>query len=138
MATNPIRPMSVEELADDLRLSASGADSASAVEHLRTAKPKASPAACASYRREERVQFQFMVFYQVLMGVLALLTLILLVWAGYLIFKAEPKAFQAVLSGVAALVASGGVLFLNRQRNDARKIFEAAQKSLDTGGCAEA
>jgi uncharacterized BrkB/YihY/UPF0761 family membrane protein len=121
--------LSTDELAAQLWLSVVG-DSAGL-----EAPAKASKAACAAFAREERMQFHFVVFYQTLVAVLALLALLLLIVAGYLLLREPPRNVEALLSGVGTLVASGGALFLTRQRKDARKMLAAAQKNLNDGQC---
>lgn len=95
--------------------------------------PTATPAQCAVYRREEQLQYKFMVFYQILVAVLAVLALLLLVYAGYLLTR-DDQSFQAALAGVAALVTGGGALFLLQQRTDARKRHAAATRALGRCG----
>lgn len=117
----------VERLAEELQLIVEGdAD-------IHAAGPPGR-SACASYRKEERLQFRFMAFFQTLVAVLGVLTLLLLVVAAYHVFKQDKDAVDGVLAGVGAIVSGAGALFLERQRQDARDALKAAQKLLERCG----
>jgi hypothetical protein len=86
-------------------------------------------AACASFRREEKIQLAFLVVFQLLVLILAIATLALLVWALYEV--AVGNSAKNLLSGVGAVVTGAGTYFLSRQRTDARVAHKAAQKGLE-------
>lgn len=115
---------SIDELAAELQLSVEGEPG----QFDAAAAPGAG--ACASYRREERLQFRFMAFFQALMAILGALTLLLLVVAGYHVFKQDKDGVNGVLAGVGAIVGGAGTAWLSKQRQDARTAFRAAQKLL--------
>lgn len=89
-----------------------------------------SRAQCASYKREERLQYKFKVFYQLLLAVLAVLTLALLIFCGYMLVQND-AAFKWVVAGVTAIVTGGGSVFLTTQLADARDQHKAAVEALE-------
>lgn len=88
---------------------------------------------CAALRREERLQYTFMVLYQVIVLVLAFVVLALLLFAAVRIVKAN--AFEAIISAAGALVSGAAATFLLAQRRDARDAHVAALKALENRGC---
>ena len=88
---------------------------------------------CASLRREEQLQYNFMFIYQTLVLIFAVVVLVLLIFAGWRIATGAPS--QAVIAGAGALVGGASAVFLIRQRADARDTYKAAQAGLAKHGC---
>jgi len=123
-----------DEAFHDLVLSVSGASPTSTTTgpNRQAAPPKASAQVCAAYRREEKSEFTFKTFYEVLIAVLSLVTLILLVFAGWQVFLQNTAVMNVVLSGSGAIVTGVGAGFLGTQRKQARAAWRAAQKAFRT------
>ena len=95
---------------------------------------KGPPSAlCASLKREEQLQYRFMVTYQALVLALAVMVLALLAFAAYRIVDSAP--FQGVIAGAGALISGTAAGFLIKQRADARDEHAAAQKGLAKYRC---
>lgn len=90
-------------------------------------------AICASFRREERLQYRFMMAFQTLVLMLAVGTLILLLMA---VWQAiDGRAIATLVSAGGAIVTGAAAKFLNDQRKDARLAFKAAQRGLEKHNC---
>jgi hypothetical protein len=89
---------------------------------------------CAILTREERFRNELKVFYTVLVAILALLTVILLVRAGFLIAKGDSRA-NGVTLGASGLVTCGGAAFLGKLLKGANREWAAAFKALRQSGC---
>jgi hypothetical protein len=98
-------------------------------------------AICASLCREERLQYRFMVLYQVLVAILALATLLLLLLGMWIAARAEWPALLAsensgsLIAFAGSVVTGGAAIWLGNQRADARRAHEAAQKGLKENEC---
>jgi hypothetical protein len=92
-----------------------------------------NPALCASLKREELLQYNFMLIYQVLVVILALIVLALLGFASWRVLTG--REFQAVVAGAGALISGAAANFLLKQRADARDAHAAAQKGLENHNC---
>ncbi len=88
---------------------------------------------CASIIREERLQYRFMVLFQSLVVLLALIALALLSVAAWSI--GDEEAFQATVAGASMIVTGGAAAFFIAQRKDARDAHRAAQASLEKHRC---
>jgi hypothetical protein len=93
-----------------------------------------SPALCASLKREERLQYNFMWIYQILVLILALIVLALVAFAAWRIVTGDQQ-FQAVIAGASALISSAAAAFLIKQRQDARDVHAAAKAGLEKYNC---
>lgn len=94
-----------------------------------------SRSTCAKYEREVDDQYRFMMFYQVLVAVLAGVALLLLIWAAFTLARSG-ATFNALVTGAGGLVTGSGAGFLKSQRGDATRRYHIALKRLEDAGCA--
>lgn len=97
------------------------------------AKEAVNSALCASIKREENLQYQFMVLYQALIAILAVAALGLLLFAIWQL--ANDQVIVALTSGLGTLLSAGGSIFLVNQRKDAREAYKTAQAGLAKNNC---
>lgn len=90
-------------------------------------------ALCAALKREELLQYRFMVTYQALVLALSVIVLALLAFAAYRIVNSAP--FQGLVAGAGALISGTAAAFLIKQRTDARDEHAAARKGLAKYRC---
>jgi hypothetical protein len=83
---------------------------------------------CASYLREERLQFRFLAAFQALVLLLAVGGLILLLVAIWRAISGEVVETLIVTGG--AVLTGAASKYLDRQRKDAREAFAAAQDGM--------
>ena len=95
---------------------------------------KPNPVLCASIKRDEQTQYNFMVIYQTIVLIFAVVVLALLIYAGWLIATGGASS-KAVIAGAGALVAGVAAAFLLRQRQDARDTHKAALALLEKYNC---
>jgi hypothetical protein len=84
---------------------------------------------CASYMREERTQYRFMIAFQVLvllLGVGALILLLVAIWQAI-----DGRTIATLVSAGGTVVTGAASTFLNTQRKDARDAFHAAQAGVE-------
>ena len=112
--------LTVGDIKDQLRLSVEGQNFG-----VNDNQPPTA-GACATYRREVNLQYRFMVYFQVLVGVLGALALLLLGYAAYQNLRTDGNGANATLAGAGALVTGAGALFLLRLRKDSRDRYDAA------------
>ena len=111
--------LTVGDIKDQLRLSVEGQNFG-----VNDNRPPTA-GACATYRREVNLQYRFMVYFQVLVGVLGALARC---------FSAMPPTKSSGPTATAptppwpagALVTGAGALFLLRLRKDSRDRYDAA------------
>ncbi|MCA1712798.1 MAG: hypothetical protein LC789_14630 [Actinobacteria bacterium] len=120
----------VEELQDELEQSVAG--SPAGVTAGAAAAP--TPSACAAYRREQRLQFAFMAFYQALVAVLAAAALILLLLAAHQALRADANGVGAAAAAAGTIVAGAGGAFLTKQRAEGRRPLPAAAVGCSAAG----
>lgn len=120
-----------DEAFRDLVLSVSG-DSPPLSTHAELVPPKASAQVCAAYRREQNSEFAFKTFYEVLLAVLSLATLLLLIFAAWQVARQNTAVMNVILSGSGAIVTGVGAGFLGKQRKQARAAWRAAVKAYNT------
>ncbi len=100
---------------------------------LNLPRPSATSAICASLRRDENTQYLFLTFFQVLVAVLALGTLLLLVAALWQVSRGD--AIAVVLDGAGAIVTGVAASWLLARQRDARTTYRAIQRALDKHNC---
>ena len=88
---------------------------------------------CASIMREEKLQYSFMLIYQIILLILSLAVLGLLLFAAWRVGLGE--AIQGVIAGAGALISGTAAAFLVKQVKDARDTHAAAQAALEKHSC---
>jgi hypothetical protein len=91
-------------------------------------------AVCSYLHREVRIQFRFVIFYQVIMAVLSAATALLLIGSFWRLWEGHAGVEQIVTlaGGVVTGVAAG---FLTKNVKGARKEYKSALKALKSSNC---
>lgn len=92
-----------------------------------------NPALCASLKREELLQFQFMFIYQIIVLILTLAVLGLLLLAAWRV--ADGQAFQGIIAGAGAIISGAAARFVLKRLKDAQDTHAAAQVGFEKHHC---
>ncbi len=88
---------------------------------------------CESFKRQEKMQYGFMIFYQILVAIFAVAVVAALIFT---VWRATTDgAGDAIAEMLGTIVGGGACGFVINQRRDARDTHVAAQAGLEKHNC---
>ena len=93
-----------------------------------------SSTACSILRRAERDERRFKNIFQWLMVLVGVIALLLLAGA-ILVISRDVTSVAGYLTAAGSVTTGAGAIFLGKQRADARRRYDKAQKAILDSGC---